>query len=239
MVDKPGRRKKRKVPWVKIMGIAVLVLVASGASYAYYQDYVYSPSPVYAAIGTSLGTIDVELFPACAPQTVSNFVGLAQSGFYNNLVWHRIVNNNADPEFVVQTGDPNTRNGVNSTRYNWGKGGSSHTVPLEWCGWLHNYAGYLGMARGNDPNSGSSQFYINLSNGTANLSLDPNYTVFGKVVYGMGVACQIARVPVYGADATQNGVSIADQPITPVFLQNVTILSSPPATTGVPLFSCK
>lgn len=233
MVDKPGRRKRKKTPWGKIVGGAVLALMVVAAGYLYYVDYVYKAPPVYAAIGTTYGTVDVELYPACAPQTVANFVSLARAGFYDNLVWHRIVYGGTTKDFVIQTGDPNTRNGVNGTRSTWGKGGSAQTVPLEWCGWLHNYAGYLGMARGQDPNSGTSQFYVNLSNGTANTNLDPSYAVFGKVISGMSVVCKIAKVPVYGETT-----SLADQPVVPVYMTNVTILASPPPLVPVPPTSC-
>lgn len=238
MVDKPGRRKKDKRPWGKIAAVVVAALVMVAAGYYVYENYIYKAPPVFAVIGTTYGSVDVELYPACAPQTVANFVSLAKSGFYDNLVWHRIVYSGATPDFVIQTGDPNTRNGVNSTRSTWGQGGSTQTVPLEWCGWLHNYAGYLGMARGQDPNSGTSQFYISLSNGTANENLDTSYTVFGKVLSGMGVVCQIAKVKTYPSLATQGGVSIADQPINPVYMKNVTILNSPPVLAQVPLTSC-
>lgn len=234
MVDKPGRRKRNRTPWRKIAGAVVIALIVGAAGWYVYNTYIYQPPPVYAKLGTSLGYFEVELFPSCAPRTVANFVSLANSGFYNNLVWHRIVNNPTTPEFVIQTGDPNTRNGVNSTRSSWGKGGSNQTVPLEFCGSLHNYAGYLGMARGNDPNSGSSQFYVNLSNGTANLSLDPNYTVFGKVISGMSVVCSIAHVQTYPESTT-----VGDQPINPVFLKNVTILSPAAVPVQVPVTACK
>ncbi len=237
-MDKPGRRKKNKVPWGKVIAVALAVLVVGALAWYSYWNYIYSPPPVYAVLGTSFGSIDVELYPSCAPQTVANFVTLADSGFYTNLVWHRIVDKST-PAFVIQTGDPSTRNGVNSTRYTWGKGGSNHTVPLEFCGRLHNYAGFLGMARGSDPNSATSQFYINLSNGTANLNLDPNYAVFGKVISGMNVVCQIAYVKTYGSNATQNGTTIADQPITPVFLNNVTIISAASAPAPQTIKSCK
>jgi cyclophilin family peptidyl-prolyl cis-trans isomerase len=162
-------------------------------------------TPVFATLSTTDGNIEVELYPALAPKTVANFVSLAQSGFYKNLVWHRIVKG-----FVIQTGDPNSRNagGNNST---WGQGGSSQTVPLEIDSSLRNLNGYLGMARSSDPNSGSSQFYINLAD---NHSLDGNYTVFGKVISGMNVALTIGNVPVYPR---------SNQPINPVFLTDVTI----------------
>ncbi len=230
MVDKPGRRKNRTRPWGKIAGAVLVILFVGAAGWYVYEAYFNRPPPVYAKLGTSLGSFEVELFPACAPQTVSNFVNLANKGFYNNLVWHRIVDKST-PAFVIQTGDPNTRNGVNGTRSTWGQGGSNHTVPLEYCGWLHNYAGYLGMARGSDPNSGSSQFYVNLSNGSANLNLDPNYAVFGKVIAGMNVVCSIAHVPVYT-------VQYPDQPVTPVFLRNVTIISAASAPVPRAITSC-
>jgi len=134
-------------------------------------------------------------------------VNLAKSGFYDNLVWHRIVKG-----FVIQTGDPNTRNG-SGDRSSWGTRGSQQTVPLEIDSSLHNNAGYLGMARSSDPNSGSSQFYINLAN---NNSLDQQYTVFGKVISGMDAALALGNVP----------VNSSDQPINPVYLTSVTISTS-------------
>jgi cyclophilin family peptidyl-prolyl cis-trans isomerase len=144
---------------------------------------------------TSQGTIEVELFEAEVPKTVSNFVELARSGFYNNLVFHRIVK-----DFVIQTGDPNTRNG-SGNRSEWGTGGSERTVPLEIVSSLHNNVGSLGMARSQDPNSGSSQFYINLRN---NSGLDGGYTVFGKITGGMDVAEAIANLSVDQNDAPRS-----------------------------------
>lgn len=164
---------------------------------------------VYARINTTMGPIEVELFSSAAPKTVTNFVGLANAGFFNNLVWHRIVKG-----FVIQTGDPLTRN-AGGDRSLWGTGGSGTTVPLEIDSVLHNYVCYLGMARGQDPNSGSSQFYINLANNT---SLDGSYTVFGRVVSGLGVVNQIGNVQ----------VNSSDQPVNPIFVTSVTVLSSGP-----------
>ncbi len=168
-------------------------------------------TPVFATLTTPAGIIVVELYQLQAPRTVANFISLAQSGFYANLTWHRIVKG-----FVIQTGDPNTRNG-GGDRYSWGNGGSSQTVPLEIVGSLHNNAGYLGMARSSDPNSGSSQFYINLAD---NHSLDGGYTVFGKVISGMDVALTLGDTPV-------SSQYQPNEPITPVFLTSVTITSIP------------
>jgi cyclophilin family peptidyl-prolyl cis-trans isomerase len=150
---------------------------------------------VRAKIETSCGLIEVELFESEAPKTVRNFVELARSGFYTNLVFHRIVKG-----FVIQTGDPNTRNGLGN-RSEWGMGGSERTVPLEIVSSLHNDAASLGMARTQDPNSGSSQFYINLVN---NSRLDGSYTVFGRVTSGMKVAEALANLSVDQNDAPRN-----------------------------------
>jgi len=144
---------------------------------------------IFACVKTSSGSFEVELFTASAPRTVANFVSLARTGFYNNLVWHRIATNPA----VIQTGDPLTRNG-GGDRSLWGTGGSNTTVPLEVSNSsLHNDRGYLGMARGQSINSGTSQFYINTRN---NRGLDGSYTVFGRVISGLDVVDAISNVPI-------------------------------------------
>jgi cyclophilin family peptidyl-prolyl cis-trans isomerase len=169
---------------------------------------------VYACIKTTQGSFEVELFRSSAPQTVANFVNLADSDFYNNLVWHRIATNPA----VIQTGDPLTRN-AGGNRGDWGTGGSNQTVPLEVSNSsLHNDRGYLGMARGSAPNSGTSQFYINTQ---SNRELDGGYTIFGEVLYGgMTVVDKIAALP--------TSTQYSQQPANPsqAMLVSVTILAS-------------
>src|SRR5207237_10291217 len=95
---------------------------------------------LYATLKTTHGTIVVELYRAQTPKTVTNFVNLANSHFYDNLVWHRIVTN-----FVVQTGDPNTRNG-GGDRNTWGQGTSGQNVPFEYNSSLHYNIEYGSMA---------------------------------------------------------------------------------------------
>jgi len=187
-----------------VVAIIVVIIAAVGGYYVYASvkgttsssststntSFVHctsSPTNECAEIGTSYGTMYIELFNASAPRTVANFVYFAQTGFYDNLVWHRIV-----PNFVIQTGDPNSRNGAN--RSGWGQGGDpSRQVPLETVASLKNNYSFIGMARSSSPNSGSSQFYVNLKD---NPSLDGQYTVFGQVLDGMAVANQIAALPV-------------------------------------------
>ena len=165
-------------------------------------------TPVFATLLTSTERYRSSFTRPRPPKTVANFVNLAQSGFYTNLTWHRVVRG-----FVIQTGDPTSKN-AGGNYSTWGQHGSSQSVPLEIDPSLRNLAGYLGMARSTDPNSGSSQFYINLAD---NPSLDGIYTLFGKVTAGMNVALTIGNVPVYRQ---------ISQPINPVFLTNVTIFNS-------------
>ena len=168
-------------------------------------------TPVYATLNTTNGTVVVELYRAQTPQTVNNFVNLANQHFYDNLVWWRL--SRSPP--VIQTGDPNTRYG-NTSRSTWGSGGSPQTIPLELDKSLHNSLGYLGMARGPALDSGSSQFYINMAN---NNGLDGSYTVFGKVIGPMTAANKIWITPTYGS-------AYPEQPLNPVYLISVTISAS-------------
>ncbi len=246
MVDKPGRRKRVKRPWGKVAASIVVVLIIVAAGYFIYETYIYHAPPIYARIDTSDGAIYVVLYPDCAPETVANIVSLANQGFYNDLVWHRIVN--TPSPFVIQTGDPHTRGGLNSTRTVWGQGFSNatglttsdlaanRTVPLEVsrCPDLGNYEGYLGMARqGNFTtglNSGNSQFYINLVNSSTNIQLDGYYTVFGKVISGWSVVQAIAKSPVC-APPTCPANWPSDEPLPPVFLTDFVILPAQPTVT--------
>ena len=190
--------------------VVFLIAVVSIGVYAYVSSL--PPSIEYAKLNTSKGLIEIELYRSQTPITVDNFVTLAKSGFYTNLTWHRVSKAGV---FVIQTGDPTSKNagGNNNT---WGQHGSSQTIPLEIDSSLHNYAGYVGMARGNDNNSASSQFYISSADNT---SLDGRYAVFAKVISGMDVVTAIASVPIYNPPD--------GQPITPVFLTSVVISTAP------------
>lgn len=237
MVDKPGRRKKGDpLPWTKISAVAVVAVLVVGGGWEIYWSYVYVAPPIYAQINTSDGSFEVVLYPNCAPQTVANFVSLANSGFYDDLVWHRIVSN-----FVIQTGDPHSRGGLNSTRVAWGQGFSNttgltstdlkadHNVPLEVsrCPNLGTYQGYLGLARvGNltsGLNTGNTQFFVNLSNSTSNLLISGHYTVFGKVISGWSAVQAIAKSPICQSP-TCPSTWPSDEPLPPVFMNSIVIL---------------
>jgi peptidyl-prolyl cis-trans isomerase B (cyclophilin B) len=145
-----------------------------------------SQNPVV-VMETNHGTIELELFWKETPKTAENLLYLTNSGYYDNLTFHRIV-----PNFVIQGGDPLGN----------GTGGPGYTIPFEKANTKH-LRGSLGMARSQDPNSGGSQFYICLRDLP---NLDGNYVVFGKVVKGMDVVDKIAQVPTGTGDFPQKQV---------------------------------
>ena len=139
-------------------------------------------------IKTSFGNIKFNLLPDIATETVRNFLQLAKSGFYNGTLFHRII-----PGFMIQGGDPNTKNPDKST---WGQGGPGYNLKAEFNSRSH-LRGIVSMARSTDPDSAGSQFFIVTSDSTF---LDRQYTVFGEVVEGMEVADKIVNLPRDGND---------------------------------------
>ncbi len=204
----------------------MLVLIAVSGLGVYV--YTAKPAPTtpldtYAVLDTTQGTIVIQLFPQVAPKTVGNFETLANSSFYSDLVWHRLISVTSDPTFsIIQTGDPNTKGAVNSTRSTWGLGEGPNSVPLETNSDYHNDVGYVALAHTSASTSGGSQFYINLTNNT---SLDGQYTVFGVVIQGLAVVTAISNLPVY----TSSSSPYYDQPInaSDALLLSVTIQNTP------------
>ena len=139
-------------------------------------------------IGMSEGSFLIELFPEDAPNTVDRFLKLVESGYYDGTVFHRII-----PGFMIQGGDPNTKNPDKST---WGQGGPGYNLKAEFNSRSH-LRGIVSMARATDPDSAGSQFFIVTSDSTF---LDRQYTVFGEVVEGMEVADKIVNLPRDGND---------------------------------------
>ena len=144
-------------------------------------------------ITTKFGDIEVELYSDSAPTTVENFKDLAKKGFYDGLIFHRIV-----PGFVIQGGDPYTRDTTNRRR--WGTGGPGWNIKAEFNKNRHT-RGVLSMARSQDPDSAGSQFFIVLKDSNF---LDGQYTIFGKVKSGMDAVDKIATLKTDDADAPIN-----------------------------------
>jgi peptidyl-prolyl cis-trans isomerase B (cyclophilin B) len=139
-------------------------------------------------IKTDFGSIKFSLLPDIAPETVRNFLELVKSGFYNGTLFHRVI-----PGFMIQGGDPNTKN---SDKSMWGQGGPGYNLKAEFSPRSH-LRGIVSMARSTDPDSAGSQFFIVTSDSTF---LDRQYTVFGEVVDGMEVADKIVDLPRDGND---------------------------------------
>jgi dolichyl-diphosphooligosaccharide--protein glycosyltransferase len=150
-----------------------------------------TPSGEIAEIQTTQGTIKIEFFPGAAPRHVDSFVSLASSGFYDDTVFHRIV-----PDFVIQGGDPLSKNLADKDM--WGTGGPGYSLPAEFSDIPHT-RGIVSMARFSDPNSAGSQFFIVLEDDPLIRSaLDGQYTVFGRVIEGMDVVDKIAALRMVG-----------------------------------------
>jgi peptidyl-prolyl cis-trans isomerase B (cyclophilin B) len=144
--------------------------------------------------------IKAELFPEIAPNTVNNFISLVKEGFYNGLIFHRVING-----FMIQGGCPNGN----------GMGGPGYSIAGEFTsnGFTNNLAhepGVLSMARAMAPNSAGSQFFIMHKNSP---HLDGSYAAFGKVKEGLDVVNKIAEVQ----------VDYNDKPLEPQVIKSVTL----------------
>lgn len=140
-----------------------------------------------AVVRTAAGDFTIQLRPDLAPRTVENFRSLAASGFYDGTIFHRI-----NPGFVMQGGDPNTREGPRET---WGAGGPGYAVPAEISGAATHTKYAVSMARGADIDSAGSQFFVVLGDAPW---LDGQYTVFGEVTEGRDTVDRLAAVGLEG-----------------------------------------
>ena len=148
------------------------------------------------------GTLMIELFPEDAPNTVNNFLQLAESGYYNGIVFHRII-----PEFMVQAGDPNTKDP--ELREIWGQGGPGYTVKQEFNTIKHE-SGIVSMARKAHPDSAGSQFFIMHKN---TFELDGKYTAFGRLVPMTGSSGMIGKLVELETDERDAPLNVSEATI--------------------------
>jgi len=161
-------------------------------------------------IQTNQGDIILELNAQKAPKTVANFVGYVESGFFDGLIFHRVISN-----FMIQGGGYDTR---------YQKRPTNAPIRNEANNGLKNMRGTIAMARTSDPHSATAQFFINVVDNhsldfRAQTSRGWGYTVFGKVIEGMDVADKIRKTRTGAA-----GPFRADVPQTPVIMEKVTLL---------------
>ena len=229
-------KKVKNICW--IIALILIIVILGGLVYGYYKKANNNISnPIVTMEVENFGTIKIELYPDQAPETVSNFVKLANNGFYNGLKFHRVVK-----DFMIQGGDPEG-NGTGSPKlsdlynnddenasykYSDGtdaKGSDSYSITGEFVanGYTKNTLnlteGTIAMARSDytsysstlateSYNSGSSQFFIMTSNDHTNLS--GYYAGFGKVIEGMDVVKEIANVECKAAESSGDSEEGAD-----------------------------
>lgn len=210
-----------------LLAAAVVTLAAAGADAT-------SGAELFARCETDSGAILIQFAPELAPHHVENFVQLSRRGFFDGQYFHRVI-----PGFVIQGGDPNTRNadrGDDGTggpvwsdvltaaelaqvdalnRMLAGRGyaglGPQARLRAEFSKTARHTRGTLSMARSNDPNSAGSQFFICVADAAA---LDEKYTIFGHVVTGMDTADRIVNAP----------RDPGDNPRTPIRIRKMTVI---------------
>jgi len=153
----------------------------------------YEPPPVLgpkAIIKTKFGEIHFKFYPEVAPNHVENFIKLAKAGFYDGTIFHRVI-----PGFMIQGGDPNTKNSLRKETYGQGgpkdEKGNPILLKAEFSDVAHK-RGIVSMARGMEPDTAGSQFFIVVEQSPF---LDRKYSAFGEVTKGLGVADKIVSLP--------------------------------------------
>ena len=161
-----------------------------------------------AVIKTNEGEMVVQFWTDAAPNTIENFKKLARQGFYDGTVFHRIVKG-----FMIQGGDPNSKDAARENSY--GQGGPGYKIKAEFNNHSHD-RGVISMARGPDPDSAGSQFFICLA---PVRRLDGQYTTFGKLIKGDDVLDKIGNTPV-----TNNGMGEMSKPTKRIVIESVKIV---------------
>jgi peptidyl-prolyl cis-trans isomerase B (cyclophilin B) len=192
---------KKIVPLALMLACALPVWAQAKKGKKVARDY----ANTLATLQTDMGDITIKFFYDKAPKHVENFVDLAASGFYDGTIFHRVI-----PGFMIQGGDPNTKK-PEDPAHPYGTGGNgANRLKAEFNDVSHK-RGIVSMARSQDPNSASSQFFIVVKDSPF---LDQQYTVFGEVVAGMDVADKIVNTP-------RHDPGRLDRPDTPIHIKKV------------------
>ena len=180
----------------KLFLICMLILCSLAASACGKEAEAPKAEPATAVFETSMGSFEIKLATDLAPNTCANFIKLADKGFYNGLIFHRVIDG-----FMIQGGDPNGN----------GTGGPGYTIKDEFTSkLLHDSEGVLSMANAG-PNTGGSQFFITLA---PTPWLDGHHAIFGRIVEGMEVVRLIGVVP----------TDFRDRPKDPVIMEKVEVV---------------
>ncbi|KAF5409275.1 MAG: Peptidyl-prolyl cis-trans isomerase A [Candidatus Udaeobacter sp.] len=190
-----------------ILLAALLSTVAFAAEEKKETPPMSTPNEV-AVIKTNEGEMVVQFWTDAAPDTIQNFKKLARQGFYDGTIFHRIVKG-----FMIQGGDPNSKDPAKESSY--GEGGPGYKIKAEFNNHSHD-RGVISMARGPDPDSAGSQFFICLA---PVRRLDGQYTTFGKLIKGDDVLDKIGNTPV-----ERNAQGEVSKPTKRVVIESVKIV---------------
>jgi peptidyl-prolyl cis-trans isomerase A (cyclophilin A)/peptidyl-prolyl cis-trans isomerase B (cyclophilin B) len=192
--------------------------IIAAAAFALASTVALAANPVV-ELDTTAGTIKIELYPDAAPKTVANFLDYVKSGHYVGTQFHRVIDG-----FMIQGGGFTTDFKEKPTR---------PPIPIESessrKAGLSNAPGTIAMARTSDPNSATSQFFINVNdnqrlNFSAPTQQGYGYTVFGKVIEGMDVVNKIAKAPKGATGPVPPGINPADVPSTQVVIKGAKVV---------------
>lgn len=232
-----GEKQYAKIKFVAtiIAIILVLGLIAYVTNTIIKKQNFYVQNPLATIEVENFGTIKVELYPEYAPNTVANFIALANNGFYDGLTFHRTI-----PDFMIQGGDPNGDGSGNATLRDLGEDSDDeYTITGEFIAngdndnTLKHERGVISMARGDYSNysstlategynSASCQFFITTTDQSANL--DGLYAAFGKVTEGMDIIDTISNVEVETRDSTNADSELTqDRPIDPPVITSIRV----------------
>jgi len=164
---------------------------------------------------TNFGTIVIKVDASLGPNAAGSFVALARCGYYNDIIFHRIV-----PGFVIQAGDGTYAREPNLTPANMGTGGPGWTVTDDPVTTAYK-AGTVALANTGSANTGSSQFFIVLSDTSWTATTPKTYSIFGNVTSGMDVVQRIAQVPTGGEPGSDG--SAASMPLQPIVITGTTV----------------
>jgi len=191
-----------------ILSVVILSSAVLAADEKKEEKSPMNSSNEVAVINTSGGEMVVQFWTDAAPNTVDNFKKLARQGFYDGTIFHRIVKG-----FMIQGGDPNSKDPAKENSY--GQGGPGYNIKAEFNDHGHQ-RGVISMARGPDPDSAGSQFFICLAPVPR---LDHQYTTFGKLVKGDDVLEKIGDTPV-----TKNSMGEPSKPTKRVVIEKIEIV---------------
>jgi peptidyl-prolyl cis-trans isomerase B (cyclophilin B) len=187
-----GRKGLVSATWLVVAATFVMTSVLAGCQEKSEVKVIAPPEDPRpkAVIKTRFGEIEMKFYMNLAPKHVENFIKLAKSGFYNGTIFHRVI-----PGFMIQGGDPNTKNSLRKETFGQGgpkdEKGNPILLKAEFSDVPHK-RGIVSMARANEPDTAGSQFFIVVED---SFFLDRKYTAFGEVTKGMGVADKIVNLP--------------------------------------------